>query len=86
MGGISEPKSQKQCVKLQKSIYGLVQATRAWQKKFTISLQNIEFQKCPSDNCLITRISEVGMVILCNYVNDVCCFGNKSNQANLIEL
>ena len=62
-------------MKLKKSIYGLVQAARAWWKKFTNSLQDIGFQKCPSDNCLMMKINKTGIVILCIYVDDVCCFG-----------
>ena len=65
------------CVKLKKLIYGLVQAARAWWKKFTNSLQEIGFNKCPSDNCLMMRINKVGTTILFIYVDDVCVFGNQ---------
>ena len=46
------------CLMLKKSIYGLVQAARAWWKKFTYELQNIGFEKCASDNCLIRRVNK----------------------------
>jgi Reverse transcriptase (RNA-dependent DNA polymerase) len=65
------------CVKLNKSIYGLVQAARAWWKQFTNSLQKIGFNKCPSDNCLMMRINKFGTTILCIYVDNVCVFGNQ---------
>jgi Reverse transcriptase (RNA-dependent DNA polymerase) len=58
-----------------KSIYSLVQAARAWWKQVTNSLQKIGFNKCPSDNCLMMRINNIGIMILCIYVDDVCVFG-----------
>ena len=67
-----------ECVMLKKSIYGLVQAARAWWRKFTKSLQNIGFKRCPSDNCLMMRKNVDGIVILCIYVDDVCCIGDKT--------
>jgi Reverse transcriptase (RNA-dependent DNA polymerase) len=69
---------KNKCLILKKSIYGLVQAARAWWKKFTHSLQSIGFKKCASDNCLMMRINKIGIVILCIYVDDVCCIGDKN--------
>jgi Reverse transcriptase (RNA-dependent DNA polymerase) len=65
------------CVKLNKSIYGLVQAARAWWKQFTTSLQKIGFSKCLNDNCLMMKTDKKGVTILCIYVDDVCLFGNQ---------
>jgi Reverse transcriptase (RNA-dependent DNA polymerase) len=76
--GLEEYANQKlhdKCVIFKKSIYGLVQAARAWWKQFTNSLQKIGFKKCPSDNCLMMRVSNIGIKILCIYVDDVCVFG-----------
>jgi hypothetical protein len=76
--GLEEYANQKlhdKCVILKKSIYGLVQAARAWWKQFTNSLQKIGFKKCPSDNCLMMRVNNIGITILCIYVDDVCVFG-----------
>jgi hypothetical protein len=67
-----------ECVILKRSIYGLVQAARAWWKKFTTSLQNIGFVKCASDNCLMMRNNSEGTVIICIYVDDVCCIGEQN--------
>jgi hypothetical protein len=73
-----------ECVILKKSIYGLVQAARAWWKKFTKSLQDIGFARCLTDNCLMMRKNADGIVILCIYVDDVCCFGDKVAIAKAI--
>jgi Reverse transcriptase (RNA-dependent DNA polymerase) len=67
---------RNKCVTLKKSIYGWYKQ-QEHGKKIHYFLQDIGFQKCPSDNCLMTRINEIGIVILCIYVDNVCCFGNK---------
>ena len=64
-------------VLLQKTIYGLVQAAREWWKKIVRSLKEIGFQSCQSDTCLLIRRNTKGTVILCVYVDDVCCVGDK---------
>ena len=78
---------KNKCLILKKSIYGLVQAARAWWKKFTHSLQEIGFERCASDNCLMMRINMSGRVILCIYVDDVCCVGdNKAVEKTIKEI
>ena len=67
---------KNKCVKLKKSIYGLVQAAREWWKKFTKSLKDIGFKRCDADNCLMMRRDGDGITILCIYVDNVCCYGD----------
>jgi Reverse transcriptase (RNA-dependent DNA polymerase) len=71
----SKKQLHNKCIILKKSIYGLVQAARAWWRQFTNSLQKIGFKKCPSDNCLMMRVTNIGITILCIYVDDICVFG-----------
>ena len=55
----------------------MVQAGRAWWKKFTYSLKEIGFKRCASDNCLMMRVNKSGRVMLCIYVDNVCCIGDN---------
>jgi copper chaperone CopZ len=62
---------------LQKTIYGLVQAAREWWKKIVRSLKELGYESCQSDSGLLIRRNEKGTVILCIYVDDVCCVGDE---------
>ena len=66
-----------ECVMLIKSIYGLVQSAHCYWKKFKQSLKDIGFEACHNDNCLLKRIDEKGIVIICLYVDDLLCTGDK---------
>ena len=68
------------CLKLQKSIYGLVQAAREFWKKFMKTLRNLlKFKRRKSDPCLLYREDESGLVILCVYVDDALVVGTKKS-------
>ena len=55
----------------------MVQAARAWWKKLICSLDLIGLKKGLADNCLMKRSNKNGTVILCIYVNDICCIGEE---------
>jgi hypothetical protein len=44
-----------ECVKLDKGLYGLVQAVRQFFKKFTMVLENIGFKEVFAELCLFTK-------------------------------
>ena len=63
---------------LQKSMYGLVQAARQFYKKFVqVATEKLGFQKCLADGCLLYKKDEVGTIIICLYVDDLLCIGDK---------
>jgi hypothetical protein len=64
-------------VLLLKTIYGLVQAAREFWKKIVKSLKDLNFKPCQSDSCLLFRTDKNGTVILCIYVDDICCVGDE---------
>jgi hypothetical protein len=66
-----------ECLLLQKSIYGLVQAARQWNVKFVSTLKKLGFVQCQADPCLLYHKSSDGEVFLVIYVDDCACIGNR---------
>ena len=63
---------------MEKSTYGLVQAARAWWKKFTSVLKDkLGFEQFENDSCLLKRKNEKGRVFLIVYVDDCFVVGDK---------
>lgn len=61
--------SGKVC-KLIKSLYGLKQASRCWNKKFTSFISNFDLRASVSDPCVFVHNGDDGMIILAIYVDD----------------
>lgn len=72
-------KSKLAC-KLQKSLYGLKQASRQWNIKFTNSLIQEGFILSKSDYSLFTKHTEVGFIAVLVYVDII-----ESSNKQLIE-
>ena len=65
-------------MKLNKSIYGLVQSARAWWKRFIeVLTKDLNFEQYTNDNCLLMRKDANGIVYLIMYVDDCFVIGNK---------
>ena len=66
------------CVILDKALYGLVQAARQFHKKLLDVMTNkLGFEKCKADECLLWRRGEKGTVIVCVYIDDTLCVGDR---------
>ena len=74
-----------ECVILIKSIYGLVQSTRCYWKKFKQSVKDIGFEACHNDNCLVKRVDKKGIVIICLYVDNLLCTGDKDTVLQAVK-
>lgn len=61
--------SGKVC-KLQKSLYGLKQASRCWNQKFTSFIKQFEFVPLKSDSCVFIHSKDDNKIILALYVDD----------------
>ena len=67
------------CVILDKSIYGLVQAVRQFHKKklLHVMINEMGFEKCKANKCLLFRKDMIGTVIMCIYINNTLCVGDE---------
>ena len=71
---------------LNKTIYGLVQASRQYNKKFSsILTKKMGFRQCRSDPCLFYRKDDKGTVIVLTYVDDNLCIGNKEALEGVLQ-
>ena len=68
---------EDECLILEKSIYGLVQAARQWWKKFIQTLKQYEFESNEIDPCMLYRKNDKGMCVLIMYVDDCLLIGNQ---------
>lgn len=71
---------------LKKSIYGLKQASRQWNKKLNTTLLEIGMSRSKIDPCIYYRtVSELDMLFLTVYVDDILCFFNNEETALMIK-
>jgi hypothetical protein len=68
--GIDFPNTKNQACKLNKSLYGLKQAARVWNKTFTEFLKTYGFLQCYTDNCVFVSVYNNVKVLLILYVDD----------------
>ena len=62
--------------KLQRSIYGLKQASRTWNIRFDQAITLYDFEKSPDEPCVYKRIQGTKVVFLVLYVDDTLLIGN----------
>lgn len=67
-----------QVCKLNKSLYGLKQASRQWNIALTQKLLSFGFSQSKHDNCLFTRTTAAGFISLLVYVDDVLIASDNS--------
>lgn len=66
--------------KLEKSLYGLKQASRQWNAKLTHALISLGFSRSKADYSLFTKSSSTGFTAILVYVDDLVLAGNDQNQ------
>lgn len=67
--------AEGQVCKLKRSIYGLKQASRQWNKELTSKLEAAGFKQSHHDHCLFVRGSGTNLLILLVYVDDILLAG-----------
>ena len=74
--GFEDPNHAKKVCKLQRSIYGLKQASRSWNKRFDREVKRFDFVKSEEEPCVYKRISGSTVTFLVLYVDDILLIGN----------
>lgn len=74
--GYEQP-GNKVCL-LNRSLYGLKQSPRQWNKRFTDFVMSLELRMSENDNCVFYRTSP--LVILAIYVDDGLLFAERSES------
>ena len=65
-------------IRLNRSLYGLKQASRTWHRHLVIRLKSLGFEQCLADHCVF-RLLEAGSVsiIAVVHVDDIFAVGRK---------
>jgi hypothetical protein len=74
--GFVNPKNDGNICKLQKSIYGLKQASRSWDLLFDEVVKEFGFIKNVEEPCVYKKVSGSTLVFLVLYVDDILLIGN----------
>ena len=74
--GFVDPKNPKKVCKLNKSIYGLKQASRSWNLRFDQKIKQFGFIKNEDEPCVYKKASGSFITFLILYVDDILLIGN----------
>src|SRR4051812_25104942 len=74
--GFIDPKGANKVCKLQQSIYGLVQASRSWNKRFDSVIKAFGFVQTFGEACIYKKVSGSSVAFLILYVDDILLIGN----------
>ena len=77
LGFVAQGKKWRVC-RLQKSLYGLKQSSRAWFDKFSQAVKEFGMQKSKFDHSVFYRNSSSGIMLLVVYVDDIVITGSDS--------
>lgn len=82
--GLLVPSKNLVC-KLNKSIYGIKQDSRQWNKKLTLSLINLDFCQSKVDYSLFTKKYNSSFTAILVYVDDLLLTCNNLHEINHIK-
>ena len=77
--GFVDPKDADKVCKLQRSIYGLKQASRSWNLRFDEVIKGFGFAQTYGEACIYKKVSGSSVAFLILYVDDILLiYLNKS--------
>ena len=74
--GFVDPKGTNKVCKLQQSIYGLVQASRSWNKRFDNVIKAFGFIQTFGEACIYKKVSGSFVAFMILYVDDILLIRN----------
>ncbi|KAG8474765.1 hypothetical protein CXB51_031711 [Gossypium anomalum] len=74
--GFVNPKDAGKICKLQRSIYGLKQASQSWNLRFNDAIKEFGFIKNEDEPCVYKKVSGNTITFLVLYVDDILIMGN----------
>ncbi|GKF43381.1 retrotransposon protein, putative, ty1-copia subclass [Tanacetum coccineum] len=74
--GFVNPKYPNRVCKLKRSIYGLKQASRQWNKRFDDEIKTFGFSQNADEPCVYLKASGSNVTFLILYVDDILIMGN----------
>ena len=83
--GFTDPKDASKVCKLQRSIYGLKQASRSWNLRFDEVVKGFGFIKNDEEACVYKKESGSSIVLWILYVDDILLIGNDVHFLDTIK-
>ena len=81
-----EPFEEKEALRLEKAIYGLVQAAKQFFKKIQDSLVQAGFKSSEADPCLVYKEDQIGVCIMLIYIDDMLIVGTTEAVNEAIQI
>ena len=83
--GFVYPKGANKVCKLQRSIYGLVQASRSWNIRFDKMIKAFGFTQTYGEACVYKKVSGSSVAFLILYMDDILLIGNDTEFLNSLK-
>jgi hypothetical protein len=83
--GFVDPENAGKICKLQRSIYGLKQASRSWNIRFDVVVKGFGFIKNEEEPCVYKRAIGSTLVFLVLYVDDILLIGNDISMLEAVK-
>ncbi|GJX33121.1 retrotransposon protein, putative, ty1-copia subclass [Tanacetum coccineum] len=83
--GFVDPNHPRKVCKLQRSIYGLKQASRSWNKRFDEEIKRFGFAQNLDEPCVYQKASGSNVTFLILYVDDIIIMGNHISSLQSVK-
>src|SRR3954465_3472888 len=83
--GFVDPKDANKVCKLERSIYGLNQASRSWNQHFDKVIKSFGFIQTYGEACIYKKVSGSSVAFLILYVDDILLIGNDVDLLNSVK-